>query len=108
MFASVVSVGGWAIGRLNEDPTPALRNALRREVQLYKHVPVYVVAGTSDKPMVKGSRLLHEVLTKEGGECIYKEIMTNHVGSAGKTWTNRKIIEWLFNQNKQKPVKGEQ
>ena len=103
MFAGAISCAGWAIGRLNEDPSARLRELLTKEAQAYKHVPILVTAGEKDIRMSKGGRLASEVLKQIGGDCTYVEFSgTNHVYSAGKTWGNRKYIAWLFEQNHKK------
>jgi len=105
MFAAAISCSGWAIGRLNADPSPYLRNMLIQEAQPYKHVPILVTAGEKDARMAKGSRCASEVLNQIGGNCTYVEFpQTDHVPSAGKTWGNRQYIEWLFEQKKNLPA----
>ncbi len=103
MFAGAISSGGWAIGRLNENPSIRLRNMLSQEVQAYKHVPILITAGEKDTRMSKASRLANEVLGKVGGNCTYVEFAkTEHIPSAGKTWGNRKYVAWLFEQNRKR------
>ncbi len=103
MFAGAISCGGWAIGRLNENPSVRLSKLLSQEAQAYKHVPILVTAGEKDVPMSKGGRFANKVLGKIGGKCTYVEFpKAKHVRSAGKTWANPQYIAWLFEQNRKK------
>ena len=101
MFAAAISAGGWAVGRLNADPSSWMRDNLTREVQAYKHVPMLITAGEKDERMAKASRLTGEVLSKVGANYMYVEFpKTEHVSSAEKTWGNRKFVAWVFEQNR--------
>lgn len=102
LFAAALGVGGWAIGGLNHPPTEALRQALTQEVQAYKHVPITITAGEVDvNVQPQGGRLLNEVFTAAGGTATYVEFpKADHMASAMRTWTDRKLIGWLFAQKK--------
>jgi poly(3-hydroxybutyrate) depolymerase len=105
-FAGAIGVGGWAIGRVGAESTLELVAILRQEVDTYKHVPAYIVAGQKDGRMAKGSRLLYQVMTERGAKGRYVELPnTDHTGSAIKTWANKDIIGWLFKQKKDEESK---
>lgn len=100
MFAGIISCGGWPIGMPYQAPNDVQFERLKKEVAGYKHVPVYITAGEKDG-MRLGSKVVHEEIIRQGGKSIYKEISgADHVQSAGKTWADRSIIQWLFEQKK--------
>jgi len=100
IFAGAMCGAGWPIGRVFTDPAGRTLDRLKLEVQRYRHVPVYVLAGEKDR-MRFGSRAVHKEILAQGGKSTYVEFpATNHVGTAGKAWGNRKHIAWLFARNR--------
>jgi len=104
-FAAAACGGGWPIGRAYSDPRGEDLARLKMEVQRYKHIPVYVFAGSKD-PMRFGSAAVHRALVAAGGKGVYDELPdTTHSQSAAKGWMNRKRLVWLFRQRRSRNPK---
>ncbi len=100
LFAGAISCGGWPMGRCYSDPRGQMLEQLKKEVSIYKHVPLRIFAGELDR-MNLGSRAVGKELVEQGADVEYIEFpKTNHVSSAGKAWGNKEYISWLFNQKK--------
>lgn len=100
VFAAAVCGAGWPIGRVAVKPQGPLLVELKREVQRYKHVPVFIFVGGEDA-MRFGSRAVHEEMLAQGGKSRYAEYpQTKHIFSAGKAWGKRDNIVWLFQQRR--------
>ncbi len=96
VFAGAIAGGGWPVGRAFSKPAAELTARLREEVRRHKHVPVLIFAGDAD-PMRFGSRAAHEAVKAVGGASTYLEIPdATHTRSAGKVWTKREHVAWLF------------
>ncbi|MBN2378063.1 MAG: hypothetical protein JXD22_16820 [Sedimentisphaerales bacterium] len=106
IFAAAMCGAGWAMGRPVENPTGALLERLKQEVQIYKHIPTYIFVGEKDRLMLMGSRAVHKEILAQGGQSNYVEFpQTDHVATAGKAWTNPEYLEWLFRQKREKNKK---
>jgi hypothetical protein len=100
LFAGAICGAGWPIGRVFANPVGPLQARLKLEVSRIKHVPVAIFAGQED-PMRFGSKAVHTEIAAQGGVSSYVEFpKTNHVGTAGSIWRNRKYVGWLFKQNR--------
>ena len=98
LFAAAMCGGGWPIGPAYSNPAGMLRVKLKEEVQRYKHVPVRIFSGEKD-PMRFGSKAVAEELQALDADAIYKEFPgASHVSTAGKIWSDRKNLVWLFEQ----------
>ncbi len=107
VFAGAICGAGWPIGSVGTDPQGKLADALKKEVARYKHIPVTIFVGENDHGMRPGSKAVHKEIQAQGGKSTYVELpKTDHVGSAGKFWTDRKRIKWLFEQNRSKNPKA--
>ena len=105
VFAGALSCGGWPIGMPYRAPTEEQLARLKLEVKRYKHIPVQIFAGEKDNMKIP-SKVLHKVITDEGGKSTYTEFPgASHVSSANKVWGNVKFIDWLFKQDRSKNPK---
>lgn len=101
IFAAAASGGGWPVGRAYSDPEGKFLEQLKREVSLYKNVPVFIFAGGDDK-MRLGSAAVNKEIVAQGGKTrfnIYKG--AGHVASAGKGWGDIENIRWIFSKKRQ-------
>ena len=99
-FAAAMCAGGWAIGKPYAEPRGMLLQELAKEVDRYKHVPIWIFAGEKDG-MSLSSRAVHKELLNQGADAQYTEFpATDHVSSAVKTWGGHEHIAWLFRQKR--------
>ncbi len=100
LFAGAICCAGWPIGMPYKAPNEVQFERLKSEVTGYKKVPVYITAGEKDG-MRLGSKVVYDEIIRQGGKSIYKEIKNaDHVQSSTKTWSDKGIVEWLFDQKK--------
>lgn len=111
IFAAIVPVGGWAIGRAYEnvfanpywDDVPpgeidSMRDRLKKEIHQARHLSTIVAAGSSDN-MKYGTEAYYEVGTDEFGiDCQFKLYPTSHGGSPKLCWRDPENVAWLFSQ----------
>ena len=101
LFAGAICCAGWPIGAPYQAPSPMQLGQLRKEITGYKDVPVFITAGEKDAMNIP-SKIADEEIRKQGGKSTYKEYPNaDHVGSALRTFTDRDVVNWLFNQRKQ-------
>ncbi len=107
-FAAGISVAGWPIGRAYSKPEGEMLERLKKEASRYQHIPVFITAGEEDR-MRLGSKAVHDVLQELGGNSKFMIIEgVGHVPSSVKTWNNAEVMEWLFDQRRDKnPKPGE-
>ncbi len=101
LFAAAICGGGWPIGPAYSNPTGLMREKLKEEVKRYQHIPVRIFAGEKD-PMRQGSQAVAEELQALNADAIYKEFPdASHVATAGKIWSDKNNLVWLFGKKLQ-------
>lgn len=100
MFAAGASGGGWPVGRAYSIPVGSAMDQLKKEVSIYKDVPVFIFAGEKDR-MRFGSAAVNEEILEQGGETRFKIYKgAGHIPAAGKGWRDVENIHWIFSHKR--------